>query len=396
VSQPPTNTAGTDRPMPVTGAWRDGDPVGDRRFLQLDRPFVTEGGVVLEGVTVAYETWGTLDATAANAVLVCHALTGDSHAAGPAKAGHPTAGWWDGMIGPGRYLDTDRFFVVCANILGGCQGTTGPASSDPRTGKPYGSRFPTPSIRDSVRLQAHLQEHLGVGRWLAVVGGSMGGMQVLEWGVMYPERVAGLAALATAPAATAQQIAWSAAGRAVLEADPKFRHGDYYDAEPGDGPHRGLIAARMLAIVHYRSADEFTRRFARASIEPVERRFALDHRFEVERYLRYQGEKLVQRFDANTYRLLNLTMDLHDLGRDRDSVESALSRIRVPVMTLGISTDFLYPATDQRRMVEVLRAKGVPVTHHEIHSDVGHDAFLVEIDAVGSALADFLTGIEKG
>jgi homoserine O-acetyltransferase/O-succinyltransferase len=381
---------------PVTGAWRQGDPVGDRRFLRLLHPFVTEGGGILDDVTVAYETWGALDATASNAVLVCHALTGDSHAAGPARPGHPTAGWWDDMIGPGLHLDTNRWFVVCVNVLGGCQGTTGPASLDPRSGRPYGSRFPTVSMRDTVRLQAEVQAHLGIGRWLGVVGGSMGGMQVLEWGVMYPDRVRSLAPLATAVAATAQQIAWSAAGRAALEVDPRFRGGDYYDAAPGDGPHAGLIAARMLAMIHYRSADEFTRRFERSTTEPRERRFRLDHTFEVERYLRYQGEQLVRRFDANTYRLLNVAMDLHDIGRDRGGVEAALRRVTVPVMTLAVSTDFLYPPSDQRRLAEQLRANGIPVSHHEIVSDVGHDGFLVETDAVGTALSEFMTGIEKG
>ncbi|MCU1352749.1 MAG: metX, partial [Acidimicrobiales bacterium] len=196
--------------FPVTGAWRPGDPLGQRQFMRMavDRPFVLEGGGQLRDITIAFETWGTLDADAGNAVLVCHALTGDAHAAGPAGPGHPTLGWWDDVIGPGKALDTDRYFVVCANVLGGCQGTSGPAS--PRGDQPghYGPDFPVVSIRDMVRTQAKLADALGIERWLAVVGGSMGGMQVLEWGVMYPERARGLVPIATSLAATAQQIAW--------------------------------------------------------------------------------------------------------------------------------------------------------------------------------------------
>jgi len=390
------STAGGSGPLPVTGAWRPGDPAGHRQFLLFDRPFVTEGGAVLHEVEVAYETWGELDGSASNAVLVCHALTGDSHAHGPAGSGHPTDGWWDELIGPGRALDTDRYHVVCANVLGGCQGTTGPAFLDPATGRPYGSSFPVVSIRDSVRLQAALQRHLGIGSWLTVIGGSMGGMQVLEWGVTYPDRVRSLAPMATATAATAQQIAWSAAGRAALVADPRFRGGDYYDAAPGDGPHDGLIAARMLAMIHYRSDEEFTRRFGRSTTEPMDRWFRVEHQFEVERYLRHLGVKLVHRFDANTYRVLNVAMDLHDIGRGRGGVAAALDRIRVPVLTLGIRTDFLYPLQHQRELRDELAARGVEVVHHELDSDVGHDAFLVESDAVGDAVAKFLVPIQRG
>ncbi|MGH2684551.1 MAG: homoserine O-acetyltransferase family protein, partial [Actinomycetota bacterium] len=223
--------------LPVTGAWRPGDPLGRRRLFELgpDRPFALEGGGVLRDVTIAYETWGELDATGSNAVLVCHALTGDSHATGDMGPGHPSPGWWNGMIGPGLALDTNRHFIVCANVLGGCQGSTGPASSHPDTGRPYGSSFPVVSVRDMVRTQAKLADHLGVSRWLTVIGGSMGGMQVLEWGVMFPERVVSLIPVATAAAASAQQIAWWSTGRRIIHLDPRWRDGEYYDARPGDG-----------------------------------------------------------------------------------------------------------------------------------------------------------------
>ena len=225
--------------LPVTGAWQLGDPEGDRRFAEIaaDRPFALEWGGSLSEVRVAYETWGNLDADASNAVLVCHALTGDSHAAGVRDPSHPTAGWWSELIGPGRAIDTDRYFVVCSNVLGGCQGTTGPADIGPSTGHRYGPRFPVVTIRDMVRVQARLADRLGVRRWLAVVGGSMGGMQVLEWAAMYPRRVRSILPLATCAAASALQIAWSAVERLAIANDPNWHGGDYYDS--AEGPMEG-------------------------------------------------------------------------------------------------------------------------------------------------------------
>ncbi|MGH9186914.1 MAG: homoserine O-acetyltransferase family protein, partial [Acidimicrobiales bacterium] len=239
----------------MTGAWMPGELPGRRRFLALadDRPFVLEGGGMLEHLTVAYETWGSLDSTASNAVLICHALTGDSHAAGELVPGHVTPGWWDTVIGPGKPIDTERYFVVCANVLGGCQGTTGPASQHPEDGRPYASRFPVVTIRDWVRTQSALADHLGVRRWRTVVGGSMGGMMVLEWAVMYPDRVASIVPIACCVAATAQQIGWWSTGRKVIRMDPRWRGGEYYDAAPGDGPHDGLALARMISQITFRS-----------------------------------------------------------------------------------------------------------------------------------------------
>ena len=383
-------------PLPVTGAWRLGDPPGRRQFLVEadDHPFALEGGGALSNITVAYETWGELDAAGANAVLVCHALTGDSHAAGPSGPGHPTDGWWDPMIGPGRALDTDRLFVVCANVLGGCQGTTGPALVDPATGRPYGSRFPVTTIRDIVRTQARLAEHLGVSRWLSVVGGSMGGMQVLEWGVMFPHRVRSLVPLATTAAAGAWQIAFSAAGRRAVALDPRWRGGDYYDAAPGDGPHEGLAVARALAQTTYRTDPVFQQRFGRELSRPLGT-FDLWEDFEVERYLRYHGEKLARRFDANSYLILNKAMDLHDLGRGRGGVPAALERIEVPVLTMSISSDALYPPHQQLELRDGLRAVGRECEHVMVDSPQGHDGFLLETDVIGAAVAEFLTAVEK-
>ena len=383
--------------LPASGAWRPGDPPGHRRFLSIaaDRPFVLEGGGALCDITLAYETWGTLAADGDNAILVCHALTGDSHAAGPATDGHVTPGWWDGLIGPGRALDTDKYFVVCANVLGGCQGTTGPASVHPDDGRPYASRFPVVSIRDWVRTQAALADHLGIETWLTAVGGSMGGMMVLEWAIMFPHRVRSVVPIATCVAATAQQIGWWSSGRRVIQLDPKFRGGDYYDAAPGDGPHEGLALARMVSQITFRSDDVFTDRFGREVVEPLNGGFSLWQRFEVERYLEYHGTKLVRRFDANTYLLLTKAMDLHDLGRGRGGLLPALSRIHAPVQAIGITSDLLYPAYQSREIVEAVNAAGGDAEYVELDSPHGHDAFLLEFDQVGEALTKFLHRVES-
>lgn len=384
------------RELPVTGAWRPGDPLGHREFLALPegRPFVLEGGGLLRGVTVAYQTWGELDPSGANAVLVCHAVTGDSHVTGRSAPGHPTPGWWDTMVGLGRPLDTDRYFVVCVNVLGGCQGTTGPSSVDPATGQPYGADFPVVSVRDMVRSQAAVADHLGIPRWLAVVGGSFGGMQVLEWGVMYPLRVQSLVPIATTAAATAWQIAFSRVGRLAVQLDPKWRGGDFYAAEPGDGPHAGLALARMIAHITYRSDQVYESRFGRDGLALIEE-FLLDQQFQVEGYLDYQGEKFVRRFDANSYLRLNKAMDLHDVGRDRGGVARALSRIQVPTLNLSISSDTLYPPHLQEAVHAALLAGGAPSHHVTIDSPHGHDGFLIEADAVGGVLEEFLTRVEK-
>ena len=384
--------------LPVTGAWRPGDPPGDRRFVSLatDRPFVLEGGGRLRDITLAYETWGELAPDAGNAILVCHALTGDSHAAGPLGPGHLSAGWWDDLIGAGRAIDTDRFFVVCVNVLGGCQGSTGPAfpAGTAPGSPPYGSSFPVVSVRDMVRTQAVVAGELGIRTWLSVVGGSMGGMQVLEWGVMFPERVRSLVPIATAPVASAQQIAWGSAGRKAIKLDPAWRGGDYYDAAAGDGPSEGLAVARMIAQITYRSDDVFTDRFGREVVEPLDG-FTLWQQFQVERYLDYHGDKLARRFDANAYLLLSKAMDLHDLGRGRGGIDEALARISSPSLVMGISSDALYPAYQQRSLCEALVAGGVPSDYVEIDSPHGHDAFLIDFDQVGAALSGFLATVEK-
>ena len=377
--------------LPASGAWRPGDPVGDRRFHSVvdGRRFLLEGGGALEHIDVAYESWGTLDAECTNAVLVCHALTGDSHAAARHGPGHVDVGWWEGLIGPGRALDTDELFVVCANVLGGCQGTTGPSSIDPATREPYGSRFPIVTIRDTVRTQASLADHLGIRRWHAVVGGSMGGMQALEWAIMYPDRVGALVVASSAAQASAQQIAWSHIGRQAIESDPCFRGGDYYGAPDGDGPHKGLIAARMMAQVTYRSDEVFTERFDRSLLGQLQ--FSDANTFQVESYLDYHGQKLVRRFDANSYVRLNRAMDLHDVGRGRGGVERALGRVRAPALVASVRSDSLYPPVQQRRIHDGLVAAGAAdVRWADIDSPHGHDGFLIETAQLAPQIEAFL------
>ena len=390
-----------DRPQPesappVTGAWRPGDPVADRRFVTIgeDRRFFLEGGGSLRDVSIAYETWGELDASASNAVLVCHALTGDAHAAGRSGPGQPSPGWWDDVIGPGKVLDTTRLFVVCVNVLGGCQGSTGPSSINPATGRPYGSTFPQVSIRDMVRTQATVADRLGVARWRCVIGGSMGGMQALEWGVMYPTRVRSLVLMATAAAATAQQIGFSAVGRNAIMLDANWRGGDYYDAVPGEGPHRGLMLARQLAQITYRTDEVFSQKFGRDVIDPLDT-FSLGQRFNVENYLDYQGNKLVRRFDANSYLAICKAMDLHDVGRGRGGIERALARVTAPTLTVSIDSDALYFPYQQEQIRDALRAGGTPCDHVVITSPDGHDAFLLAIDQLSASLGRFLDDVEK-
>ena len=381
-------------PDPASGAWQPEDGAGDRQFVTVtgSRPFALEWGGHLREARVAYETWGELDETAANAVLVCHALTGDSHAAGDSGPSHVTGGWWNEMIGSGKAIDTDRYFVVCSNVIGGCQGSTGPADVNPADGRRWASRFPVVTVRDMVRVQARLAEHLGIGRWLAVVGGSMGGMQALEWGLMYPRRVRSILPLAACAAASALQIAWSAVGRLAIAADPDFCGGDYYDKP--QGPSQGLGVARRLAQITYRSGESLERRFGREMFDPRSQ-FDLWGRFEVESYLDHHAHKLARRFDANSYVLLNRSMDLHDVGRGRGGVEAALGRVRVPVLTASIRSDRLYPPHEQRELRDAIRAGGGDCRHVMLDSDEGHDGFLIEHEMLSDPVCSFLEEVSN-
>ncbi len=379
---------------PATGAWYDGAAFGTRKFLEFpnDRPVALDSGKTLQQVTIAYETWGELNSHKSNAILLCHAWTGDSHAAGSAQDGQPTPGWWDGLVGSGCAIDTDKYFVVCTNSLGGCQGSTGPASPHPTDGKPYGSRFPVITVRDMVRAQVRVSDMLGIDVWHSVIGGSMGGMQVLEWGVTFPHRVRTLVPIATCLQATAQQIAWGAIGRRSIRLDPKWRGGDYYDAAIGDGPWQGLAIARMVAQVTFRSDNVFTDRFGRelADTNADYNGLGLWDKFEVENYLDHHGDKLIRRFDTNSYLIIGKAMDLHDVARGRGSLQTAASRISAPVLSMGISSDILYPTYQQKQIRDIISETGGSCEYVEIDSPHGHDAFLINLDQVGQPLDDFL------
>jgi homoserine O-acetyltransferase len=382
----PGTELGTIGKPPVTGAWRPGDPPGARRFEDLGEQFVRGGRI--PSVRVAYETWGTLSPAKDNAVLVFHALTGDSHVTGPPGPGHRTAGWWGDVVGPGRAIDTDRFFVVAPNMLGGCQGTTGPSSVAP-DGVEWGSRFPFVTVRDQVVTQVRLADRLGIDRFAAVVGGSMGGMHALELAVTEPDRVARLAVLASTAQTTADQIAANSLQRAAIQMDPGFAGGDHHDAAPGEGPHRGLALARRMALMTYRAPDELNGRFARSwqsDVSPL----GDDGRFSVESYLDFHGNKFTRRFDAASYVALTHAMDSHDVGAGRGGVAAALARVTARTLVVGVSSDRLFPVEDQHRI-----AAGVPDTLDGDHaavitSEFGHDGFLIEHEAVGAHLARLL------
>ncbi len=379
---------------PATGAWQIGSPFGNRKFLdfQTDRPVALDSGKTLQQVTIAYESWGKLNADKSNAILLCHAWTGDSHAAGSAQESQPAPGWWDGLVGSGCAIDTDKYFVVCTNSLGGCQGSTGPASPHPIDGKPYGSRFPVITVRDMVRAQVRVSDMLGIEVWHSVIGGSMGGMQVLEWGITFPHRVRTLVPIATCLQATAQQIAWGAIGRRSIRLDPKWNGGDYYDAEVGQGPWQGLAIARMVAQVTFRSDNVFTDRFGRelADMDADYNGLGLWDKFEVENYLDHHGDKLIRRFDTNSYLIIGKAMDLHDVARGRGNLETAVSRITAPVLSVGISSDILYPTYQQKQIRDLINQTVGSCEYFEIDSPHGHDAFLINLDQVGRPVAEFL------
>lgn len=382
----PGTELGTLGKPPVTGAWRPGDHPGARHFESLGEQWVRGGR--LPSVRVAYETWGTFNAARDNAVLVLHALTGDSHVTGAAGPGHRTAGWWGDVVGPGRAIDTDRWFVIAPNMLGGCQGTTGPSSVSP-SGAEWGSRFPFVTVRDQVEVQAQLADRLGIETFAAVVGGSMGGMHALEFAVSHPARVQRLAVLASTAQTTADQIAANSLQRAAIQMDPAFAGGDYYEADVGEGPHRGLSLARRMALMTYRASDELNSRFARSwqsDVSPL----GDDGRFSVESYLDFHGNKFTRRFDASSYVTLTCAMDSHDVGAGRGGVSSALGLVTARTLVVGISSDRLFPVEDQHRI-----AAGVPDaldgdSAAVIESEFGHDGFLIEHEQVGAHLRRLL------
>jgi homoserine O-acetyltransferase len=342
---------------------------------------------------VAYETWGTLNEAKTNAVLICHALSGDAHVAGYRQGEDPDdpnhkPGWWDLYVGPGKPIDTDRYFVICSNVLGGCKGTTGPGSTNPQTGKPYGLDFPVVTISDMVETQRHLIDHLGIERLLAVVGGSMGGMQVLDWAVRYPDRVLGAIPIATTASLSAQSLAFDAVGRNAIRSDPAFSDGRYIETDTQ--PTRGLAIARMLGHITYLSEEGMARKFGRTLRHRDEKAYDLGSEFSVETYLDYQGRKFVDRFDANSYLYITRAMDYFDLGEKHGGVSAALAQAKARFLVISFTSDWLFPPAQSQQLVGELGRLDHAVSYINIESDYGHDTFLLECEPQARALAGFL------
>ena len=357
------------------------------RTLHLPGPFRLESGATLDGLTVAYEAYGELSPRRDNAILLCHALSGDAHAAGYLTPQDRRPGWWDTLVGPGKPFDTTRYYVVCSNVLGGCRGTTGPTSPDPATGRPYGGDFPIVTIGDMVRVQALLLDALGIAQLAAVAGGSMGGMQALHWAVHYPERVRTAIVLASCARLTAQALAFNAVQRQAIMGDPRWRGGHY---PPDDPPVGGLAAARMIGHLTYLSAVGMEGRFGRHLQDRETLSYSLDVDHQVESYLRYQGSSFVRRFDANSYLLITRAMDYFDLGAGFASLSYALRRARAAFLLVSVDTDWLYPTAQTRELADALAAVGRHATTHEIASPHGHDAFLIEHATLAPLITAFL------
>ena len=351
---------------------------------------VLKSGEKLGPITQAYETYGQLNENKSNAILIVHALTGDAHAAGWHE-GDRKPGWWDTMIGPGKAFDTDKYFVICSNVLGGCKGSTGPSSIDPKTGKPYGLSFPMYTISDMVAVQKMLIDHLGIKKLLCVSGGSMGGTQALQWVVQYPEYVHSAIPIATNYRHSAQQIALHVVGRQAIMADPEWKGGNYYGKSI---PYHGLALARMIGHITYMSEKSMEEKFGRklTGKEKVGYNFSID--FEVENYLKYQGDTFVQRFDANTYLYLTKAIDYFDLSEEK-SLEDLFSNTQTRFLVITFASDWLYPSYQLKEIIKALKANDVDVSDVEITSDYGHDAFLIEIDEQTHVVAHFLKRMQK-
>jgi len=357
-----------------------------------DRPFHFESGEILPGISIRYETYGALNENKSNAVLICHALSGDHHCAGVYGTGDRKPGWWNHFIGPGKAVDTDQWYVICSNCLGGCQGTTGPSSIDPETGRPYGLLFPQLTVGDMVNAQALLADHLGIERLHGVIGGSMGGMQVLQWAVAYPERVNRIIPMATTARQGAQAIAFDEVGRQAIQQDPKWNQGQYL---PGEGPDMGLAIARMMAHITYLSDRGMDRKFGRArqkgfQLENDRDKFGVE--FQVESYLRHQGKSFVSRFDANSYLYFTKAINRFDLYSQHPSGELArvFENVRARALVLGFKSDWLFPPEQNRDFVYGLLQAGKDASYAELEMDYGHDSFLLHSNELYELVSAFL------
>jgi len=364
----------------------------EKKFFSFAAPpheIRLESGAKLGPVSIAYETCGTLAPDKGNVVLILHALSGDAHVAGYYREDDPKPGWWDIMVGPGKGIDTDKYFVICSNILGSCMGSSGPGSINPATGKPYGLDFPMVTIGDMVKAQKALLDHLGITRILAAIGGSIGGMQVLEWFVRYPDMVDSAIALATTTKHSALAIAFNEIARQAIMADPNWHNGDYYG---GSKPNLGLAVARMIGHVTYLSDEALRRKFGRRLQDKSDFSFNFDADFQVENYLRYQGTKFVDRFDANSFLYISKAADYFELDR-RLELASAAALPATRFLVVSFTSDWLYPTYQSKTLVQTLKKKGVDVSFCEIKADCGHDAFLLPNERLAFLIRVFLARV---
>ena len=373
--------------------------VAEKQFFTYAEPpdqMILESGASLGPITIAYETWGKLSAKRDNAVLVAHAFSGDSHAAGfyPDDPEGAKPGWWDSMIGPGKGLDTDKYFVICANILGGCMGTTGPSSINPETGAPFGLDFPMMTVGDIIESQKALLDHLGISSLHTVVGGSVGGMQVLEWCVRYPDQVRSAIPIATTMRHSALAIAFNEVARQAIMVDPKWNRGNYYDSEK---PDLGLSVARMIGHVTYLSDEAMRRKFGRKLQNKANFSYGFDVDFMVESYLRYQGSKFVKRFDANSVLYITKAADYFDLV-NREPPAKSIQDIRgmeIKFLVISYTSDWLYPTYQAKELIQALKRADLDVSFCEIEADCGHDAFLIPDKRLGTLIGGFLDGVPR-
>ncbi len=374
------NTNGASRKQPGSVG------VVERQYAHFDETLHLRSGQTLEGFTLAYETYGQLNADRSNAILICHALSGDAHVAGYTDAEGEKIGWWDDAVGPGKMFDTERFFVICSNVIGGCQGSSGPASLA-ADGKPYALRFPFVTVPDMVLAQRHLLDYLGIQKLFSVAGGSMGGMQALQWAVDYPERVGSVLFLASTARSSTQNIAFNEIGRQAIYADPNWNQGDYYDKTP---PAAGLSVARMVGHITYMSEYSLESKFGRHTQNGGDLAYNFGTDFAVESYLKHQGEKFVERFDANSYLYITKALDYYDVADGYGTMHEALRRVQCPLLVVSISSDWLYTAEQALELVNALEDLNKKVNYRHIEASFGHDSFLVEVEAMTEIVGGYL------
>ena len=381
----------SDESLKSSDTRRTARPLKHAKSVTFDGPLELERGRRLPEITVVYETYGRLNEARDNVVLICHALSGDSHVA--AHDQKDDLGWWDLAVGPGRAIDTDRYFVLCPNILGGCRGTTGPNSINPATGEPYGADFPTITVGDMVEAQRMLLDELGIGRLLAVVGGSLGGPQAIWWAIKYPQRIRGVIPIASSPRLSSQAMAFDVVGRNAILRDPNFRGGQYYGAE--DAPNVGLAIARMIGHITYLSPEAMQEKFQADRCQPHDVPIQFEKEFSVGTYLGYQGTKFVERFDANSYVTLSMAMDLFDLGGTAEELLPVFQQSRSHWLIISFTSDWLFSPAESRQIVDALVAANKPVSYCNVASNCGHDAFLLadDLPAYGELISGFLANL---